>query len=102
MSKEQYHPEQESYELLKKYGESLQSILKDFFSGKKDFAGITFTFRNKDEWPKIADPQQEVIIHSLTFDETNNIFNFKVGNAGFSFTGEAADLVKQGYKSEIN
>lgn len=100
MEFEQHNQEQESYELLQKYGESIQDILKDYFGGKKDFQGIVFSFRNKDEQLKVSDPDQEVIIHSLVFDKEKNIFNFKVGSARFSLTGEAVDLVKQGYKSE--
>ncbi len=91
--------EAESYDLLQKYGESIQNYLKDYFGGKK-LPEIDFSFRNKDEMPKLKDQQQTVIIHSLDYNEKENIFSFKVGQARFFLKGEAADLIKQGYKSE--
>jgi hypothetical protein len=97
---ETFNPEKESYELLQKYGESIQDFIKDWSDGKELPSPEAFSFRNKDEAPKVMDKQQNVIIHSLKYDEKENVFSFKVGQARFFLKGESADLIKQGYRSE--
>ncbi len=99
----QFNPEaemeKESYELLQKYGDSIQDFLKDW-AGGKELPAVTFSTRNKDEFEKVSDQKQNVIIHSLKYDEKENMFSFKVGQARFFLKGESADFIKQGYKSE--
>ena len=100
MNPEIKNPEAESYELLQKYGDSIQNYLKDSMSWKK-IPGADFTLKESgDEIQKLIDSSQDVIIDSLKYDEKANIFNFNVGRAKISIEGEAADIIKQGYKSE--
>ncbi|HNU96052.1 MAG TPA: hypothetical protein PKH95_01430 [Candidatus Magasanikbacteria bacterium] len=100
MMSEIKNPEAESYELLQKYGESIQDYLKDWAVGKK-IPNIDCSFRNpKDEASKVVDQLQNVILHSLEYDEKENVFGVKVGEARFFLKGDAADMIKQGYKSE--
>ena len=100
MMSEIKNPEAESYELLQKYGESIQDYLKDWAVGK-NLPAITAEFKeSKDETQKIVDQLQNVIINSLKYDEKENAFSFKVGRESFFMGGEAADMIKQGYKSE--
>lgn len=96
---ETFNPEKESYELLQKYGESIQDFIKDW-ANEKDLPKIDFSFRNKDELPKIKDKNQTFLVHSLQYNEKENMFSFKVGQAKFFLKGESADFIKQGYKSE--
>ena len=100
MMSEKINPEAESYELLQKYGESIQKYLKDSVNWKKT-PGIEFVIKEAaDETQKIVDQSQSVIIDSLKYDEKTNVFNFNIGRAKISIEGEAADMIKQGYKSE--
>lgn len=94
------NPEAESYELLQKYGDSIQDYLKDWVVGKK-LPTILFELKeSKDETQKMTDQLQNVIINSLEYNEKENVFSFKVGREKVFIAGEAADMIKQGYKSE--